>query len=176
MSGGLDDHVERLLELRPPHDLRLPVFVRLGLRQAQGGHLLAPQHLHHRSVEKKSAGVGLGQFIFVLVGRHVVLAPAVNDDRFLGAEPLGLGDRVNRGVATTDHRHPCSHRNLVECLGVNPANEFQGLDDPFFILPGNAQTVCLAESDPEEQGIEILHQFRDGNIFADLALAAELHP
>ena len=101
-------------------------------------------------MEQESASIRFGQLVLILVGRHIVLPPAVNNDRFLGAQPLGLGHRIDGRVATTDHRHPRPDRNLMQRLGVDPADELKRLHDPLLVFPRNVESMRLAKAHPEE--------------------------
>jgi hypothetical protein len=136
---------------------------------------LLRHHLQRQGVELERAAVRLRDLVLIRVGGHVGLAAAVQDHRFLRAQPLGLGDRINRGVAAADHRHAPAHRHLVQRTGVDQLDEVQRLEHLGQVLARDAQPIGAAQPDAHEHGVELLLQLADGEVLADLDPAADLH-
>src|SRR6266516_152212 len=125
-------------------------------------------------MEKKLSGVALGHFLFEVIRGHFCLAAAINQHGFFRPEPLGLCDRVNGGIAAADDRDAIAHRHLVKWLGVNLLDEIQGLDELWQILAENVQPGPAAQSQADEERVELLFQLAYRDASADLDSAAEL--
>jgi hypothetical protein len=143
----------------------------------QAGHMtLLRHHLHRQGVEQEGAAVLLGQLVFVRVRGHVGLAAPI-DDRGLGrAQPLGLGHRVNGGVAAADHRDPLAHRHLVQRPGVQQLDEVQRLIHFGQVLAGNAQAIGAAQAEAHENRVELLLELGHRHILAHLDAGADSTP
>ena len=111
-------------------------------------------------MEEESRAVAFREVVFKGVGRHVGFAAAVNRPSPRRAKPAGLGGGVDRGVAATDHRHPCADRDLVERIGVDLLNESERVDDLGQIFARNAQSLAVAETDADENGVEFFRALR----------------
>jgi hypothetical protein len=56
--------------------------------------------------------VGLGQFLLIERGVHVLLAAAVGHGNLLGAQQLGLHGGIDRGHAAADDDYPAADLEL----------------------------------------------------------------
>ena len=73
--------------------------------------------------------MGLGQFLLVERGVHLLLAAPVGDGHLLGAEQLGLDRRVDGGHAAAENDNPPSHFKQRQILGLaQHADEIDGVD------------------------------------------------
>ena len=111
-----------------------------------------------RVVKKEIGAVAFREVVFKSVGGHVGFAAPVNDHDFR-AEPARLSGGVDRGVAATDHGDTRANRNLMQRLGVDLLDESERFDDFGKIFAGNAQPLAFAETDPDEDRVEVALKF-----------------
>ena len=74
-------------------------------------------------VQKEFGAIGLGYFLLKLIGRHFMLAPAVDQRHSFRAKPLRLRRGVDGGVASTDDGHAITDGYVMKRLAVNLLDE-----------------------------------------------------
>lgn len=66
-----------------------------------------------------------------------------------------MADRVDGGVAAAEDGDAAADGDFVERFGVDPLDEFEGVDHLEEIFAGNAEAVGPAESEGEEDGVVV---------------------
>ena len=175
MSDGFEHEVEFLGPFAAGDDLHFAV-AGFGLGQAEGFDVsVFGEHFGRDGVEVESGAVVFGQFVFEAVGGHVVLAAAVDDGGNIGPEAFGLADGVDGGVAAAEDGDAAADGDFVERFGVDPLDEFEGVDHFGEIFAGNAEAVGPAEAEGEEDGVVVFFEFVDGEVLADLHAVLKFH-
>ena len=82
----------------------------------------------------------LGLLDLEVVGRHAVARAAVDDDRLLGAEPLGRARRVHGGVAAAVDRDAPAEQGLL--LPLHRAQERDGVERCAPPRPRGCRPAC----------------------------------
>jgi len=109
-------------------------------------------------VEAEAAAVALGKLVFVVIARHIGLAAAVHDRGCRRAEPLGLRDGVDGGVARADHHDLASDRRFAIRVRLEMLDERERVDDAAQVFAGNAQLLRAPQSDADEHRVVLRQQ------------------
>ena len=175
LSDGFEHEVEFLGPFAAGDNLHFAV-AGFGLGQAEGFDVsVFGEHFGRDGVEVESGAVVFGQFVFEAVGGHVVLASAVNDGGDFGPEAFGLADGVDGSVAAAEDGDAAADGDFVERFGVDPLDEFEGVNHFGEIFAGNTEAVGPAEAEGEEDGVVVFFEFGHGEVLADFHAVLKFH-
>jgi hypothetical protein len=88
-----------------------------------------------------------------VVRRHLLARAAVDDDRFLGAEPLGGAGDVDGGVAAAVHHDAAAEQGLLFFL--HAAQHRDGVEDLAGVAGRDVGALGDVRADGEEAGVEL---------------------
>src|SRR5436309_2555162 len=104
-------------------------------------------------MEEDFTAVGFGELLLELIGRHIVLASAVNQNRALRAQALRLSDGVNRGIAAADDGNAVSHLHLMQGLRMDALDKVQRVENLMQVLTGDIHPRAAPKTDPDEDRV-----------------------
>src|SRR5438105_712699 len=97
-------------------------------------------------LESKPTAVALRQLVLIVITRHVGLAAPVDDGRGRGAEPLSLGNRIDRGVTCADDDDALPDSSVAIRMRLQVLDERQRLHHARQIFARNAEPLGTSES------------------------------
>ena len=154
LAGGLGE--ARLVELHLlDHELALVGLLDRG----------EPAHQH---------ALLLGLLDLEVVGGHALARAPVDDDRLLGAEPLGRARHVHRGVAAAVDDHAAPEHRLL--LALHAAQHREGVEDVRGLAGGDVGALADVRADREEGRVEAARRACDSSTFVTLRFSSSVTP
>ncbi len=124
---------------------------------------------------KKTYRVLLGELIFVSEGGHFRLAAPINEINNLDAKAARRGHHVNSGVARADARDSAADLDFVERPHFGFLDEFNCAVNTVEIFAGKIERPSFAQSDTDEDSVELFFEIGERDIGSDYHLLAKLH-
>ncbi len=117
-----------------------------------------------------------GELVFEAVGGHLLFATAIDDDYLLGAQSSCDHCGIDRGVACPDDNYPSTDRDLGGVPQADLLHPVEPIVDAGQFFAWDTQLGHAPQADAEEEGIIVVQQLGQLEVFPNLNAGANLDP